>query len=181
MRYTIPTFLALIFAFLFVFASSSYAQTSTSSPSATVTPKPAAQTVEYELPYPGMLPDNPLYNLKALRDRIIEFLISNPYKKAEFYLLSSDKRFNSGYYLVMKDKDDMGVLYISKSNNYMNMGISEAYKAKEEGTQILQKMKLSIKKHQQLIDDIEEKVDQKNKTKLKYESERLGKMSSLIK
>lgn len=181
MRYTIPTFLALIFAFLFVFARPSFAQTPTSSLSPTVTPTPVSEAVEYELPYPGMLPDNPLYNLKALRDRIIEFLISNPYKKAEFYLLSSDKRFNSGYYLVMKDKDDMGVLYISKSNNYMNMGISEAYKAKEQGTQILQKMKLSIKKHQQLIQDIEEKVDQKNKTKLKYESERLDKMSSLIK
>lgn len=181
MKYTPLFSLILAAVFVFLFSSKIFAQTFTPSQEASASPTPIVEEVEYTLPYPGMLPDNPLYNIKALRDRIIEFLISTPFKKAEFYLLSSDKRFNSGYYLIMKDKDDMGVLYISKSNNYMNMAIAEATKAKEPGVKLLQTMKTSMKKHAQLIKDVAPKVDQKNKTKLKQEAERLTKMQSLIK
>ncbi len=181
MKYTPLFSLILAVAFVFLFSSKTFAQTLTPSEIATASPTPVVEEIEYALPYPGMLPDNPLYNIKALRDRIIEFLISTPFKKAEFYLLSSDKRFNSGYYLILKDKDDMGVLYISKSNNYMNMAIAEASKAKEPGVKLLQTMKTSMKKHAQLIKDLEPKVDQENKTKLKQETERLTRMQSLIK
>ena len=59
---------------------------------AVMTPTP---TPNYLLPYPGMLPDNPLYMLKAMRDRVINFLIADSQKKAEFYLLQSDKRLNA--------------------------------------------------------------------------------------
>ncbi|HSW97310.1 MAG TPA: hypothetical protein VLF89_05800, partial [Candidatus Saccharimonadales bacterium] len=34
--------------------------------------------IQYDLPYPGLLPDNPLYSLKVLRDKIVEFFISDP-------------------------------------------------------------------------------------------------------
>ena len=43
-------------------------------------------TVKYELPYPGILPDNPLYFLKQIRDWIMERLITDPLKKIEFYM-----------------------------------------------------------------------------------------------
>lgn len=154
----------------------------TESPTATSSPTPVvSQTVDYELPYPGLLPDNPLYNLKALRDRVIEFLISTPAKKAEFYLLASDKKVNTGYYLIIKGKDDLGVLYISKSNNYMSMAIPQADAAGTTGKETLQKIKTSIKKHQEVIKLAEKDVDQKNKTKLENEIKRLSKMSTLIK
>lgn len=177
------TFLAIIFSILFIVVASknSFAQELSITPIASASPTPVVENVEYTLPYPGMLPDNPLYNLKAMRDRVIEFLISTPIKKSEFYLLSSDKRVNTGYYLILKNKDDMGVLYISKSNNYMSMAITEGYNAKENGRDILQKIKTSIKKHKQLITDVESKVDKKNRSKLEYEVKRLDKMSTLIK
>ncbi len=181
MKYKLSFSVFLSVAFVFIFSQNIFAQSFSPSPAASSTPTPIIEEVEYTLPYPGMLPDNPLYNLKAIRDRIIEFLISSPFKKAEFYLLSSDKRFNSGYYLILKDKDDMGVLYISKSNNYMSMGITEATKAKEQGVPLLQTMKIAIKKHTQLLKDLEGKVDQENKSKLKNEAGRLKKMESLIK
>ncbi len=44
---------------------------------------------EYALPYPGILPDNVLYNLKVFRDKVFEFLIIDPVKKADFYLLQA--------------------------------------------------------------------------------------------
>src|SRR3989344_3906165 len=46
----------------------------------------------YVLPYPGMLPDSPLYKIKVLRDKVTAYLISDPQKKAEFYLLQTDKQ-----------------------------------------------------------------------------------------
>jgi hypothetical protein len=48
--------------------------------------------IEYALPYPGMLPDHPLYFLKNLRDHIMDFIIRDHIKKAEFNLLLSDKK-----------------------------------------------------------------------------------------
>lgn len=170
-----------VFVYTVLVSAPALAQTPTSTQSASVSPTPVMEKVDYELPYPGMLPDNPLYNIKALRDKIIEFLISSPFKKAEFYLLSSDKRFNSGYYLIKKDKDDLGVLYISKSNNYMNMAIEQGHKAQEPGESILKTMKKSIAKHTELINEVVKQVDQENKTKLKYEIDRLNKMNLLIK
>lgn len=58
---------------------------------ASLTPTPTPK-VDYLLPYPGILPDHPLYFLKAFRDRILEALIVDPLRKAEFYLLQADKR-----------------------------------------------------------------------------------------
>lgn len=182
------TFL-LVLPFHFTFAQDIPDQQSTSggqielSPSTvpTATPSPRAQKVDYTLPYPGLLPDNPLYALKAIRDKVIEFLISDPVKKADFYLLSSDKRVNTGYYLIIKGKDDMGVLYISKSNNYMSMAESQALSAGSKGNETVQRIKTAIKKHEEVINQMESQVDKKNRTKLQHEIDRLEEMQSLIK
>lgn len=185
------TFIFVFVFFVFVTRESFSQETNTASespvPLTTITlttapiSTPASTPVEYELPYPGLLPDNPLYNLKALRDRIIEILISDPFKKGEFFLLSSDKRFNSGAFLIIKGKDDLGVLYISKSNNYMSMAIAQSVQAGERGRESLQKMKLSIRKHEEVITQLKTKVDLKNRTKLSYELDRLNKFALLIK
>jgi hypothetical protein len=49
------------------------------------------ENVEYYLPYPGLLPDNPLYYLKAIRENIQKFFISDPLRKAQFDLLQANK------------------------------------------------------------------------------------------
>jgi hypothetical protein len=41
-------------------------------------PSPTPTLVDYQLPYPGILHDNLLYKLKALRDKLVEFLIADP-------------------------------------------------------------------------------------------------------
>lgn len=51
-----------------------------------------ASAVDYALPYPGILPDHPLYIFKKVRDAILEFLLVDPVRKAEFYILQADKR-----------------------------------------------------------------------------------------
>jgi hypothetical protein len=44
----------------------------------------AENKVAYQLPYPGILPDHPLYFLKALRDRLHLFFNRSLQKKQKF-------------------------------------------------------------------------------------------------
>src|SRR5437870_1329121 len=84
----------------------------------------SAKKIEYELPYPGVLPGNPLYYIKAFRDRLLSFLISDSLKKAEYNLLNADKRLLMGVMLVDRHQDALAVTTISKGNNYFAQAIS---------------------------------------------------------
>ncbi len=92
----------------------------------------------YTLPFPGMLPDNPFYTFKVLRDRIILFLINDSVKKAKFYLLQADKRLQAGVYLWNQkpEKRDLAVSTISKGENYFEEAISQTRLAKKEGRDV---------------------------------------------
>jgi hypothetical protein len=41
------------------------------------------QKIDYDLPYPGLLPDHPLYFIKAGRDKITELITRDNIKKAK--------------------------------------------------------------------------------------------------
>lgn len=162
----------LIFLFLFfqknvVFAASDVATDSSNT-------KPTQ--INYELAYPGMLPDNPLYFLKAFRDRVIGFLINDPLKKAEFDLLTSDKKLSAGELLFEKKKDDLAVSTISKSNNYFAESISkltEAKKMREDTAGLAEKQSISVKKHMEVIWDLQNGMDKKYGQSLSVEYKRL--------
>jgi len=112
----------------------------------------SSQQVNYELPYPGLLPDSPLYILRAIRDRIVGFFISDPLKKSEFNLLQADKRLNAGIYLVNKGKVSLALSTISKAENYFDEALGkmeEAKKQKENAGEIKGRMKNALKKHEQ--------------------------------
>ena len=49
--------------------------------SQTITDNPQPKVL-YNLPYPGLTPDNPLYFIKAVRDRIIDISTRDTLKKA---------------------------------------------------------------------------------------------------
>ena len=78
-------------------------------------PATETQTEEYILPYPGILLDHPLYFLKNLRDQVMEFLISDPTKKAEFSLLQSDKFLAMSQAYVDKGNWDMVTIALIRS------------------------------------------------------------------
>ena len=137
----------------------------------------SSQTVdEYPLPYPGILPDNPLHFLKALRDRIILVLISEPVKEAEFNLLTSDKRIYAAQLLADKGKDELSISTLSKSNNYFHNAISSASEAKKMGKRVdivLNSMKKSIAKHQEVLLMIERVVSPDFLNRLQAEEKRM--------
>lgn len=120
-------------------------------PTTQITPTPsiASQTLTYDLPYPGLLPGNPLYTLKAIRDKIDEILISDPSKKTEFYLLQADKRLAASLVLFNMGKATLGETTLSKSQNYLEDSINEvirAQKSQENENDILAKIKRSSEK-----------------------------------
>lgn len=169
-KITIFTLLILL-AYIFSPASYIFAQESTQS---TLSAKP--EPVKYNLPYAGILPDNPLYSLKVLRDQIVKILIADPYKKAEFNLLNADKRLSAAYVLLDRGKDELVVTTLSKSNNYFHEAINQlraAGRAGKDTKGLIEKFKASLKKHQEIAAIIQDKVDKKYKEGVKIEENRL--------
>lgn len=153
-----------ILLFLLTTTQSTYGQTIVP---ATVSGQPiistqSAQKNDYLLPYEGLLPDNPLYVLKALRDRIIDLLIGDSLKKAEFTLLQADKRLSSAIALVAKGKTELAESTASKGQNYLTRTISYIEKAEKEGKDVkalTKKLTLSMDKHKEVLTDLAGKTD----------------------
>lgn len=157
-------FLSLGFFLTFLFLSSNaiFAQEDLSIKEGAITPTlpEIKKIVDYQLPYPGLLPDNPLYFAKAIRDAVVDFLISSPLKKADFYLLQADKRLNAGVYLVKlgESKYNLAQSTISKGQNYFEKAISKAEEAKRQGMDIkdlARRLSDSSKKHQEVLKSLE--------------------------
>lgn len=165
MKKTLLLFL-LLSLFFSLAALKTFAQTASSS---------APMHVEYDLPYPGLLPDNPLYYLKAIRDNILKFIISDPLKKSEFDLLQADKRLVSAQALFSKGKKELSITTLSKSGNYFDDAISNVQKAKKQGEevrQLINKLLISSQKHQEVIAQMEENQKGDNLLNLKYLEDR---------
>lgn len=60
--------------------------------------------IEYILAYPGILPDNPLYSVKKIRDNVVYFLSRDYIKKANLKLDQSDKKAHMAIELSKKGK-----------------------------------------------------------------------------
>lgn len=116
------------------------------------------EKVVYELPYPGILPDHPLYFLKIIRDRINEFLTRDSLKKAQLYLNYSDKRIAMALSLNKKGKYQASINTFSKGEKYFEKIIYLLKEAKKQGNQapssFLELVKLSNAKHNELIGEI---------------------------
>lgn len=141
--------------------------------------------VDYPLPYPGLLPDNPIYPLKAFRDRLISFFISDPVKKADFDLLQADKRLNASLYLFNQSNDKETIISttISKGENYFEEGIAQLRQAKSEGKGTDASIKAFTKaaqKHEQVLTDMELKASPQLKKDLASDVTRLMKFDTAL-
>ncbi len=160
-RYNMRKIYLLVFSLLFFLFSANMALAHE------VSAAEKSPAVDYELPYPGLLPDNPLYVLKVTRDRIISFLISDPLKKAEFDLLQADKRLNAGIYLLNsvsqnEKRINLAISTISKAENYFGEALENIKIAGMQGIDITEmgnKLMNSSKKHQEILSSLEKKAD----------------------
>lgn len=113
----------------------------------------------YVLPYPGLLPDSPLYILKTFRDHMIGFLISDPTKQAEFNLLQADKRLQAGLYLYQKHngKEQLAFTTFDKGENYFEQAIAKLRASKQQGIgngEVIKKVYESAQKHESVYQDL---------------------------
>ena len=180
----VSSFLIFLLSFNIYFAKNfSFAQEPISSESARLQlPEHSdggqAEKIDYELPYPGLLPDNPLYFLKMVRDRVVSLLISDPRKKAEFDLLQSDKRLNAGVYLFNKKKFKDAVSIVSKAENYFEQALQKTKEAKAQGmktSEMTNKLINSSKKHKEVLKSLEEKSPQNFKSNFNIQLQRVDK------
>ncbi|HVZ58239.1 MAG TPA: DUF5667 domain-containing protein [Patescibacteria group bacterium] len=150
--------LALLGFSLIFFPAFAFAQTpSPDTMALTPTPTP----VDYPLAYPGILPDNPLYFLKVVRDKIVLFLITDPVKRAEFNLLQADKRLAAGVMLFdqTKDKKALAIETMSKGENYFHDAVAQAVLLKQEGRDVqpfLEQLHTASSKHLQIVTSLEQ-------------------------
>jgi len=128
------------------------------SPEATVSSSPK---INYFLAYPGILPDNPLYKLKMVRDRIWEWLTTGRLEKANLFLLYADKRLGAGKALIEGNKVDLGLATLLKGEKYLERAIGEIEKAKKEGREVetlAEKLKNASLKHEEVLLELKEKL-----------------------
>lgn len=113
------------------------------------------EKVIYNLPYPGILSDNPLYFLKVARDYLTEFLTRDNVKKAQLYLLDSDKRVAMAMVFVKMGKNSQSIEAFSKGEKYFLKIIPLLQDAKKQGSSapssFVETLKLSNAKHKELI------------------------------
>jgi hypothetical protein len=167
----------------FVFAvyltlATAYAQTISSSSAST--------QVDYQLPYPGMLPDNPLYFLKAFRDNMAAFFLSKPLDKAQFDLLQSDKNVQASYLLTTQEvgKESLAAQTFSKGQDDFSEAITQTAAAQKEGYSIGEMSKvldLANQKHLQILKIVEQQNGQKDSQEFQTELGRTKEFAEEIK
>lgn len=143
--------------------------------------KSTTTVVEYALPYPGMLPDHPLYSIKALRDRIMDFLIVDPARKAEFSLLQADKRLGMGMALVEKGNVTLAESVVSKGEKYMHRALYSLMTLKYEGKAVpgyvVDRLKNSLAKHTEVLGTLVTRASGPEKSGLDGSLDLVGKLT----
>lgn len=141
----------------FFFAGSSFAQV------ASPTPTPTPATVKYDLAFPGMLPDHPLYKIKVLRDKITLLLTRDPMKKAQYHLLLADKRIHMAAILADKGEIELAKETALKGENeYTLLVFLFKDEVKKPDKKLFDRLEKAALKHQEILRSIVNKVEDKD-------------------
>ncbi len=135
---------------LSVFITNVKAQEPTSD--TTVSASGTAEFINYDLAFPGILPDHPLYKLKVLRDKIAVMFILDPQEKIKFYLLQTDKGILAAAMLVEKGKIDLAAQTALKAEHNFTM-ISQVvgFQRRQISDELIEQLEVAALKHQEII------------------------------
>ncbi len=145
------------------------------------------ERVNYEFPYPGMLPDNPFYFLKVLRDGVVKILINDEMKMARFSLLNAEKRGYSAKLLVDKNKDSLAVETLSKGNNYLNdclaavRNYQQSHPKSPDTKPFLIQLHASSQKLLELEHDMKPSINKNQQAAFNKEYARTGEIEKVVK
>lgn len=110
--------------------------------------------VEYYLPYPGVLPDSPLYVLKAIRDRLQLVLTFDEAQKAGKELLYADKRIGAAEALASGGKIDLAVSTATKAEKYLESAVNRVKKLSGSGRDVksmMMTLEKAAAKHREIL------------------------------
>lgn len=145
----------ILFASVLKTASIKYAFALPANPS-TETGEVSAAAIDYYLPYPGkILPDSPLWALKALRDRLWFWITTDSGKKADLALLFADKRLETSRILFEKDKPSLAFPTLTKGEKYLEMAMDLAKVNTKKGIDTApfwQKLAKAALKHREVME-----------------------------
>lgn len=110
----------------------------------------SAQVFDYYLPYPGVLPDHPLYWLKMIRDKLLLVVTRNPVDKYERLLLYADKRINAAKFLAEGNQLELAVATATKAEKYLE----QARQQTEKG----ENLEKAYRKHLEVLEEIRQRV-----------------------
>ncbi len=112
--------------------------------------------VDYIFPYAGnVLPDSPLWGLKALRDKIWLGMTTSPLRRAQLALLFADKRIVMAENLFRKGEHDIAMSTFLKGERYLPIAVEEEKIARNRGINtdaFLEKLATSALKHKEVAE-----------------------------
>lgn len=115
------------------------------------------------LPGPEVMPDNPVYFLKTLYEKIITFLSFGDTKKAERYSKLAERRLYEAEKMAEKGKEELTKRLLEEYEKFLNKAFSEVEelrkeaeekakeKAKEKINQVLERIYESTFKNQEIL------------------------------
>lgn len=127
-----------------------------------VSPHQDATMSGYYLPYPGLLPDSPLYKLKAIRDRVGLWVTMDKEMKARKELAYADKRINAAQALMDGGKSELAISTATKAEKYLESSINRVQDLTDKGKDVKSLVLLltnASAKHEEIIRSMNDKLE----------------------
>ena len=121
----------------------------------------ATVQIEYYLPYPGVLPDSPLYKLKMVRDRVKLWITRDATKRTDLELLYADKRINAALALADGGKETLAVSTATKAEKYLEQAVNRVLEQNGQGKDVksqMMKLEKAAARHEELLKNISVKT-----------------------
>lgn len=118
-------------------------------------------SIEYALPYPGLLPGHPLYPIKRWRDRILLFFTRDPSQKSSLLLLLADKKLAMALRLLESQKHELAAQVLGESQAHFLEGSKQLVALKQNNTLpvgLAEKFDLASRKHGEILMELEKNV-----------------------
>jgi hypothetical protein len=143
--------------------------------------------IDYYLPYPGLLPDHPLYWLKMVRDRVMLWLTQEPKARAQRLLLYADKRIHAALFLAEGNKPDLAVTTAMKAEQYLQQVYEQVEKLRQDGVDVSDlwlKLMTATAKHEEVLlgvlDQVPERIGAGLQSVLKSSEEQYQKAREML-
>ena len=139
----------IIFCLIAVFLSFTLSKVQ----AAIISPTP----IDYHLPYPGLIPDHPLYRIKKIRDWLLVNLTRNELRKIELHLIFADKKLVMGDVLFKKRNTKLSIETFFEAETELSSAVSQLSLYSESQippTGLADKLELSVQKHEEVINSV---------------------------